>query len=157
MVEVLIGDNEIILISKQELPQDVYEEMGRTTLTDEGDQRINAVLQDLHASYDVNGRVMEFSRRYTEQDINPNGLKSAIHVLEKDHKQFLDFLKDLMKEINEKEKNEKNETKVNDEAKREFSIEIKNGKTHVQGNMHPIHVLAIVIELLDKFKNDETE
>ena len=151
MVEVLIGNNEIILISKQELPQDLYEEMVKTKMDDESERRINACLKDLHnASYDLNGRTMEFSRKYTEQDINPNGLQYALYALAEDHANFIGFIKELMKEVHEKEKNEKKE-------KAEFSIKVENGEIHVSGNMDPLDVIAIALGLLLELQNDETE
>ena len=165
MVEVLIGNESMVLTSKKTIDKDLVKALKNKDFNKQYDKRIAAWMKDYNTTYDLNHGTLEFSRKYSEEDINPNGLESTIAKLESDHSGFIYFLSDLMKEYNQQHDPEDGHTaqqEINEEKQPEDETEEKallilmRGKeVCVCGEIHPLIALDILLETVIKYMLDE--
>ena len=160
MVEVLIGNESMVLTSKKTIDKDLVKALKSKKFNELYDKRIAAWVKDYNASYDLNHGTLEFSRKYSEEDINPSGLGAIMAELESDHSRFIDFLSDLMKEYDQRHDPEPGEVAIqenNDDNKSELHMVHTKEGVHVYGNMSPFLALATIMAHIETCYSENDE
>lgn len=159
MVEVLIGNESMVLTSKKTIDKDLVKALKNKKFNELYDKRIAAWMKDYNTTYDLNHGTLEFSRKYREEDINPNGLESTMAKLEHDHIDFIHFLYDLIREYNQRHDPEPGETteEKNDDNKSELHMVHTKEGVHVYGNMSPFLALAIIMAHIETCYSENDE
>lgn len=161
MVEVLIGDDMLVLVSKKAIDKKVAKALANKNFQKKFENRIKSWLADYGCQYDVHAGTLLFSRKLGEEDINPNGLEATIAKLQEDALRFEAFITSLMEEPDNEPGNQEEST---EEGEDRVLLKITEYDDHleVEGVMNPLEAISLlktmVIQMvLEAHDNNEKE
>ena len=152
MVEVLIGDDGLILISKKAIEKSIIVKLNDRNFAKKYSSRIKAWLKDFHAEFEINEGTSEFRRSCDEVDINSIGLEYTMANLQQDHMKFLGFIESLINEDNNK-----SIEKPKDESGLYIYMKTTSDGIHVEGTLNPLFAITVLADLVDKHMSTNEE
>lgn len=160
MIEVLIGDDALVLISKKAIDKKIAKALANKNFQKKFANRIKSWLEDYNCQYDMHAGTFLLSRKFNEEDINPNGLEATIAKLQEDALKFEAFITSLMEEPEDEPGNQEESTE--EEGRVLLKITEYGDHLEVEGVMNPLEAISllktmIIQMVLEAHDNNEKE